>query len=465
MRQPPVAISGNRRIIKHFNEFRPVVQARGQPEETVRGDTIPAVKSDQNAAQAVSAGEEGATEPMVRLLAAAEAILPWMIEIRRDLHRHPELGLEEHRTAAKVCEHLDTIGIPYVSGIGESGTENGTGVIGTLAGQAAAEGRLGVAALRADLDALPLQDGKDAPYRSTYDGRMHACGHDVHTAILLGASRLLHERRDSFSGLVKLLFQPAEETVGGARFLIEAGALSDPPVDAIFGLHVDPGLDVGRFGLHYGQRNASSDNLQVVVRGRSGHGAYPSGSVDAIVVAAQVITALQSVVSRNVDARNAAVVTLGTIAGGTQRNIICNEVTLVGTVRCLDRSTRELVLRRIRETAQGVASGFGAQAEVEIQPSYDPVINDNDSVDLVRANADDLVGTNNVVIFDRPNMGVEDFGFYLTHVPGAFFSMGVRNEERGIVHPVHNELFDADERAMAYGAALQVANALRVVGG
>lgn len=387
------------------------------------------------------------------LLAEAQSFLPWMVAIRRDLHQHPELGLEEHRTSRRVQDLLIELGIEHVGGLA------GTGVLGLLPG--VAEGR--VVALRADLDALPLHDAKDVPYRSRIDGRMHACGHDVHTTILLGAARLLQSRLRDQPGLVKLIFQPAEETVGGARLLVEAGVLDDPRVEAIFGLHVDPGMAVGRFGLRYGQRNASSDNLAITIHGRSCHGAYPSAGVDAIVAAAQVICALQTVISRNVDARSSAVLTLGTIEGGNVGNIVAQRVHMVGTVRTLDPSTRELVLRRIRECAEGVATGLGARAEVIIEPSYDPVINDNPMVDVVRSCAEGLVGEDNVVFFDRPNMGVEDFGFYLSHVPGAFYSLGVRNEAAGIVHPVHNDRFDVDEDCLAYGAALQALAALAIL--
>ncbi len=285
-----------------------------------------------------------------------------MIEIRRDLHQHPELGLEEHRTSAKVQDLLDEMGIEHVDGLG------GTGVLGLIRGT----GEGNVVALRGDMDALPIQDAKDVPYASTIPGKMHACGHDVHTTVLLGAARLLQKHRDSFSGTVKLLFQPAEETVGGAKLLIAAGALENPRVDAIFGLHVDPELEVGTVGLHFGQRNASSDNLQIVVHGKAAHAAYPFLGVDAIVAAAHVITALQAIVSRNLDAREAAVVSLGTINGGTQANILADKVELVGTVRCLDPTVRTAVLQRIRETAEAVAQGLGARAEVDDRSELRP---------------------------------------------------------------------------------------------
>ncbi|MEJ2580479.1 MAG: amidohydrolase [Acidobacteriota bacterium] len=388
------------------------------------------------------------------ILTAAKGILPWMIEIRRDLHQHPELGLEEHRTSQKVQGILRELSIDFQAGLG------GTGVLGVIRGG----GEGGIVALRADLDALPIQDDKDVDYASKVPGKMHACGHDVHTTMLLGAARLLEEEKESFNGIVKLLFQPAEETVGGAKLMIEAGALENPKVEAIFGVHVDSSLDVGTIGLHYGQRNASSDDLEIVVHGKAAHAAYPSVGVDAIVAAAHIVTAMQSIVSRNVDARAAAVVTLGVIEGGNQTNIIADRVRLAGTVRCLDREVRASVLQRIEETAGAVARAMGARAEVTITPSYDPVINDEQMVELVRENSRRLLGEESAVIFDRPLMGVEDFGFYLTEIPGAFYSLGVRNAAKGIVHPVHFGLFDVDENAMAIGVALQVLNALSVVG-
>lgn len=388
---------------------------------------------------------------------AAEDLLPWMTAIRRDLHQHPELGLEEHRTSGRVCEILDGLGIEYTAGIG------GTGVHGRILGRRDDEGDGFAVALRADLDGLPIEEQNDVPYRSREAGRMHACGHDVHTAVLLGAARILGERRDRFPGTVSLLFQPAEETVGGAQFLIAAGALEEPPARAIFGLHVESGLDVGRVGLRYGQRNASSDAVTIEVHGRSCHAAYPAEGVDAIVAAAQIVSAVQAVVSRNVDARDSAVVTFGTIHGGQQSNIVAGRVTLTGTVRTLDPRVRERVLQRLRETVEGVASALGARAEVAIEAGYDALINDDPMVEVVRDNAEAMLGAEQIFVKPTPNMGVEDFAYYLQRIPGAFWSLGVRNEERGIVHPEHSDRFDVDERCLAIGAALQVCNAVTVL--
>lgn len=390
---------------------------------------------------------------LTSILDAARTILPWMINIRRDLHQHPELGLEEHRTSGRIQSLLNELEVEHIAGLA------GTGVLGTIRGRK--EGP--VVALRADMDGLPLHDAKEVPYKSRVPGKMHACGHDVHTTILLGAARLLSQRQDEFPGVVKLIFQPAEETVGGAKLLIEEGVLENPAVEAIFGLHVEPDIDVGRFEVRYGQRNASSDNLKIIVHGRSGHGAYPADTVDAIVVAAQVVTALQTIVSRNVDAREAAVISLGTIHGGVQANIVANRVEMVGTVRCLDPEIRQQVLRRVKEVAEGVAMGLGGRAEVVIEPSYDPLVNHDVMVDIARSNAAQLVGEDRVHPKKTANMGVEDFAYYVSQVPGAFFSLGVRNEARGIVHTVHHELFDVDEDCLAWGAAIQVLNALSVL--
>jgi amidohydrolase len=389
------------------------------------------------------------------ILTAAREILPWIVEIRRDLHRHPELGLEEFRTCRRISEWLDEIGIDHLEGLA------GTGVLGSVRGRQPGS----TVALRADIDALPIQDVKEVPYRSEVPGKMHACGHDVHTAILLGAGRLLHDMREDFPGTVKLIFQPAEETVGGAKLLIGEGVLEDPKVEAIFGLHVDADFEVGEFGVRYGQRNASSDTVNLKIRGKSGHGAYPAGGTDSIVIAAQVVSALQSVVSRNIDSRESAVLSFGVIRGGTQSNIIANEVDIVGTVRTLDPTIRERVIERVHEISKGVAGALGGSAEVIVEPGYDPLINIDGMVDVVRSNAVSLVGEERVHEIKRPNMGVEDFAYYLNHAPGAFFTLGAGNATKGIVHPVHTERFDIDEECLAYGAAIQVLNAISILNG
>ncbi len=385
-----------------------------------------------------------------KLVQEGRTLLPWMIFLRRAIHQEPELGMEEFRTAARIARTLQELGIPCRTGVA------GTGVVGFLEGGAPGP----CVALRADMDALPLDEANDVPYRSTFPGRMHACGHDAHCAVQLGAARLLAEKRP-FAGSVKLLFQPAEETVGGARPMIEEGVLESPPVNAIFGLHVTNEIPAGTIGVKYGQMQAASDEVRLVISGKSIHGADPHEGVDAIVAASAVVSALQTVVSRNVDPRDAVVLSFGTIAGGTAPNILADRVELHGTLRTLSPATRQAVLERIRAVAEGVAASLGARAEVLHTPGYAPLINADAAVRLVEENAREMLGNDALRSIAAPSMGVEDFAYFLEKVPGAFYRLGTGNEARGITSEGHSVSFDIDESALAVGAALQAAHALR----
>lgn len=379
----------------------------------------------------------------------AQEILPWLIEVRRDFHQYPEIGLEEFRTQEQVMRYLDEMGIPYTKSAG-------TGIVGLIQG-----GRPGATvALRGDMDALPILEAEDREYRSKIPGKMHACGHDAHMTCLLGAARILNHYKAELAGNVKLFFQPAEETVGGALPMIKEGVLENPKVDAVFGLHVSSDIPAGHIGVKYGQMNASSDDLSIIVRGENGHGAYPHSGRDAIVIAAHVITALQTIVSRNVDPRRAAVITIGMISGGTANNILAQEVKLTGTIRTLEPSVREQVKERIQEVAALTARALGGEAEVTYEEGYTSLINNDALVDLVKRNGEELLGEQHVRINELPNMGVEDFAYFAENVPGAFFHLGVRNEETGCVYPVHHPNFDLDERSLAVGAAMQALNTL-----
>lgn len=361
--------------------------------------------------------------------------------------------MAEFRTRDRIVGYLTDMQIPYR-------IVAGTGVVGLIEGQGERQEPTKTVALRADMDALPIFEQNDTPYRSTVDGCMHACGHDVHMTVLLGAARILSERKNTFAGSVKLLFQPAEETVGGAVPMITEGVLDNPQVDAIFGLHVAPDLAVGQIGLKYGQMNASSDTLKLTIRGENAHGAYPHMGKDAIVIAAQVIVALQTIVSRNVDPRLSAVLSLGTIQGGTQGNILADEVRLTGTVRTLDRQVRTLVKQRVAEVARYTAQGLGGDAVVEWEEGYTSLVNHQGMVDLVRDCAEGLLGHANVRINQLPSLGVEDFAFFLERVPGAFFQLGCRNEQLGYTYPLHHPRFGVDEDCLGVGVAMQVYNAL-----
>lgn len=388
------------------------------------------------------------------LLQQVDEILPWLVEVRRDFHAYPECGMEEFRTKEKICEYLDEMGIPYEAGIAN------TGVVGLIKGEQ--DGK--TVALRADMDALPILEQNNIPYKSTIDGKMHACGHDAHMTVLLGAAKLLQRNKHFLKGTVKLLFQPAEETVGGAEPMIKEGALENPKVDAVFGLHVEPAIPVGKIGVKYGQMNASSDTIMIKVKGKNAHGAYAYMGKDAIVIAAQIISALQTIVSRGVDARESAVVSIGTIHGGTQGNIVADEVKLVGTVRSLTPEIRQSVLQKLEETVTYVAKGMGGEAVLTTQSGYTSLINDDGMVDTVTASGETLLGEENVKLISRPSLGVEDFAYFAKAVPGAFFRLGVRNEEKGIVHNVHTPFFNLDENSLKIGVAMQVWNVFSFLG-
>jgi amidohydrolase len=377
------------------------------------------------------------------------------------LHRHPELSFQERETAAYVAAELRKLGYTPRERVGAG--PDGEPLYGVTAVLGA--GRPGPAlALRADMDALPVHETNDLPHRSERPGVMHACGHDAHTAMLLGAAAALRaiDAREPLPGPVVFIFQPAEELhPGGALGMIEAGALDDPPVGAIFGLH-QGSRDVGTFSIAEGPRNAASDTFGIVVRGRGGHASAPHKSVDPILVAAHVVVSLQSIVSRQVPPRQAAVLTVSMIQGGTKENVIPDDATLRGTCRTLDPEVREQMPRRIQALADGICAAFGAAAEVEYRRGYDVLLNDPQMAGLARAAAVEVVGEANIVPAEA-GMGGEDFGRYLQKVPGCFATIGagdpaVPQEERGNSHSAR---FAVHPDCLKFGVAWYVALARR----
>jgi amidohydrolase len=379
-------------------------------------------------------------------LSEAERFADWLSQLRREIHRHPELGYEEERTARLVETCLDDCGIPHERIVG-------TGVVGVLRGAAEAAAPRCVG-LRADMDALPIRDAKEGPLRSLEDGIMHACGHDAHMTCLLGAARLLAAHRGELRGTVKFLFQPGEETdIGGARPMIEAGALENPNVDVLFGLHVDPACRAGAIRVVNGYMQAASDMFDVEVAGRGAHGAYPHLSADPLYAACQCVSALQSVVARNLAPLSPAVLTVGTLHAGTARNVIPSSASFSGIIRTLEPSARAEAVRRFREIVEGTCAALGTEARVEMKAGYPMLKNDERIADFLRAVACETIGAENV-LEGTPSLGVEDFAYFAELRPSCFFNLGVGNEARGIVHPLHSDRFDLDEGALPIGAAL-----------
>ena len=383
----------------------------------------------------------------------AEEIGPGVIADRRFLHQHPELGFQEHETARFVEDRLRTYNLDEVqTGIAQ------TGIVGILHG---GKGPGRCVLLRADMDALPITELNDVPYKSEHPGAMHACGHDAHTAMLLGAARVLSECRADFAGTVKFLFQPSEEANGGgAKPMIAAGVLENPHVDAAFGIHVGSNVPVGQVAVRPGAVNAAADSAAVTIRGLGGHAARPQIAIDPIVIGAHCIVALQSLVSREVDPLAPAVITVGTLHAGTVSNVIPEEATFKATVRTTDEKTRQLLAERIPAVCKGIAETFRGAAEVEYTFGYPPLVNDDAMAALVREVALDVVGEERIADVP-PGMGAEDMSYLINAASGAFYRLGVRNEKRGITYGHHHPRFDIDEEALATGVAMHAAVALR----
>ncbi|MDA0837009.1 MAG: amidohydrolase [Planctomycetota bacterium] len=384
--------------------------------------------------------------------------LPSLIELRHDLHAHPQLGFEETYASAAVQEELRKIDIPFQHGLGK------TGVVGWIVPEGAdrASGAIG---LRADMDALPILEETGLPYASQHEGKMHACGHDGHTTVLVGASRVLAKLKNRLPRPVKLLFQPAEEGYGGAVNMIEEGALDESTggigVSMLFGLHGDPRNEVGHFSTRPGAYLAATDAIAINIVGRGGHAAMPHFTADPIVAASQVVTALQSVVARNVDPIQSAVVTIGAIHGGDAFNVIPAEVTMVGTIRTFDTDTRDLVHRRIKEIVEQTAAGMGCTGELKLTGLHYPaVLNDAAAASYAIAVARNTLGEANVDGDAPPIMGGEDFSFYGAAVPSCFAFIGVRPPRQATYPGLHTSKFDFTDDAIRVGVKLMCGFAL-----
>lgn len=382
----------------------------------------------------------------IDFLEEAKLIRDEIILNRRYFHQYPEVGFEEFSTSKKIIEYLDSLGI-------ENKILCGTGIVALIKGN----GDGPVLALRSDLDALPLDDKKNVEYSSKVKGKMHACGHDGHISILMGAAKILNKYKDRFNGIVKLIFEPAEETVGGAKFMIREGVLQNPKVDAIIGLHVSELLDSGKIGLKHGVVNAASNPFKIIVKGRGGHGAHPEDSIDPIVAACNMVTLLQTIVSREISPHNPSVITIGKFSGGTAPNIIPEDVILEGVIRTITKEDREYAVRRLKEICQGIALSMRVEVEIDVVEGYPCLYNDEKMVNYSEKLFKNILGENNVKMDITPSMGVESFAYFSEMVPSLFYFLGTRNFKKGIIHPAHGSLFDLDEDGLVFGVALQSA--------
>ncbi|MBV8255251.1 MAG: amidohydrolase [Chitinophaga sp.] len=372
----------------------------------------------------------------------AKAYAPEFIGIREHLHAHPELSFQEYETSKFIQHKLTEFGVPFTAGIA------GTGIVALIKGKNP-ESR--VIALRADIDALPITEANQVPYKSKHDGVMHACGHDVHTTCVLGATKILNELKDQFEGTIKILFQPGEEKhPGGASIMIEEGALNNPKPDAILGMHVQPTMEAGTLGFRAGQYMASADEIYITVKGKGGHAALPQSTADTILIASHIVVSLQQIISRNNNPFSPSVLSICAFNGGFTTNVIPSEVKLMGTFRAMDETWRFKAHDLIRKQAIGVAQAMGAEIDIDILVGYPTLYNNEAVTAQARGLAEDFMGLD-AVMDTEIRMGAEDFAFYSQIIPACFFRLGTGNAARGINSGVHTPTFDIDARAIEVG--------------
>ncbi len=389
-----------------------------------------------------------------RIQQLAASVLDETIQTRRHLHAHPELSFHEHETVAFVAAKLDELGIAYQP-------MANTGLVALIKGDKPSDQ---VVALRADMDALPIEEANEVSYKSTKPGVMHACGHDAHTASLLGTASILNQLKSEFGGTVKLIFQPAEEVLpGGASLMIKEGVLENPKPQAIFGQHVMPLIDAGKVGFRSGKYMASTDELYVTVKGKGGHGAQPQQNIDPVLISAHILVALQQIVSRAADPKLPSVLSFGKVIANGATNVIPNEVKLEGTFRTLDEQWRAEAHVKMKKMAEGIAESMGGSCEFEIRKGYPFLVNEEKLTEQAKAYAEDYLGKENVLELDIW-MAAEDFAYYSQVADACFYRLGTRNEAKGITSSVHTPKFDIDEQAFAISTGLMAYLALKRLG-
>jgi len=382
----------------------------------------------------------------------AEQLQNDLVKWRRKIHKNPELGFEEYGTSKFIAEKLTEFGIEY-----DRVCE--TGIVGLIRG-----GKPGkTLAIRADIDALALTEKNDVSYKSQNKGAMHACGHDGHTAILLGTAKLLSEMKEDLKGNVKLIFQPAEEGPGGAQPMVEAGVMEDPKVDYIIALHINPGIEAGKVGVKEGILLAAPDSFEITVKGKGAHGARPEEGVDPIIIGSQIVIGLQQIKSRETKALNPLVISVGSFHSGEAFNAIPEEAKIAGTVRTFDNKLRKRVKKRIEEVVKNITKAFNADYDYKYDFYYPPAYNDPKVTELMRQVIRDKLGENSLYEIPEPSMGGDDFAYFVQKTPGTYMRLGTKNEKKGITNSLHSPFFNIDEDILKQGVKLFVHGTLKIL--
>ena len=384
--------------------------------------------------------------PVTAIRDSIQGLQHQLVVWRRSIHQKPELGFQENITADFIICKLQEWEIPHQTQIAK------TGIVATIEGKQPGK----VLAIRADMDALPIQEQNQVPYRSIHDGKMHACGHDGHVAIALGTAYYLAQHRHAIAGTVKIIFQPAEEGPGGAKPMIEAGVLKNPDVDAIIGLHIWNNLPLGTIGVRSGALMAAVECFRCTIFGKGGHGAMPDQTIDSIVVGSQVVNALQTIVARNINPLDSAVVTVGTFHGGTALNVIADSATMTGTIRYFNPQLEPVIRKRVAAIITGICESHGASYDLDYWQLYPSTINHPEMADLVKSVATEVVETPLGVVPECQTMGGEDMSFFLQQVPGCYFFLGAANPDKGLAYPHHHPRFDFDETVLSMGVEMFV---------
>lgn len=393
------------------------------------------------------------TDRINQIKTAVDQIFDEIVAYRRHLHQHPELSQQEVETSRFISAKLDAMGIPYETNIA------GYGIVATIYGQ----NKNHAVGIRADMDALPLTEMADVLCKSRTPGIMHGCGHDIHSAILLGTGKILNEMKEDLSGSVKLFFQPSEETIGGAAQMIEAGCLEGPKVSSVIGLHVESTVDAGSVQFIPGAMNAASCEFEVTVTGRSCHGAHPSAGIDSLLPACTMATSLQSIITRQIDPTESALITIGQFHSGTKNNIISGETKFSGIIRTLNMENRELIKNSLAEICQSTAKAFGAICEVKLKDSYPSLENDEQLLTLVKASSAEILGEDQVLQIAKPSLGADDFAYFCHSARGLYYNIGSRFPGEKNAYPIHSDKFCPDEECIRTGMLTEVAAVLKIL--